>query len=488
VSSQSTVTELQDWRRAAESLQENKNLLYFRQGVGLKFDKKKLAHLEKESIKHYRSFLTEFGKDPKALFDISSMETAYSKTYELHLKLVDLRTTKILTKKHSVNNEPVNWGSWRQFASATDDSKAREEVFDTFLEKSSLLAPTIRARFGGMARAMSEFGTDPLSNYLGMEGVEYGRLVSFVDDLGSQIRPVFRRSLEHYSREILGREAEYYDDYYFFRSKVFRNYARSFLPKVNPFMQITRTMAEMNLDTSRIKVDSADRKGKSASAFCAAVKIPTDVRLSYRKANPLDNFTNIFHEAGHGIHFSSIPSSALYEDKWGVPMGVAETFSIFFESLMQDRGYLVHKLGLPEDVAADLVDRFSFNTQFFATFYSANSIMKLRYWHDELSINEASELYADLTEKYMGIRYPGEYWLLHHVMPDYHLYSPSYLIATARAFELKNALASRFGERFWQEKESGKFLLELMQPGRRIDLARFSKLDSQALVKSIIGS
>jgi len=486
MASKSSLAELQNWRSAAERIQQEKAVQYFRKLVGLKYDEKRLAENEKETVKHYRSFITKFGKDPEVLFNISAIEIAYSTTYKLYLKLLDLRTTKITAKNHRVNNAPVNWGSWRQFTSSSDDSKARKEVFDTFLAKSSLLAPTIEARFRGMAQSMNAFGTDPLSNYLSLEGVEYDGLVSFVDALGREVKPAFRRSLDYYSREILERDAKYYDDYYFFRSRIFRKYEKSFLPRVNPFAKISRTMSEMGLDPSRIRVDSADRKGKNASAFCFAIKIPADVRLSYREANPLDNFTNIFHETGHGIHFSSIEEGRLYEDKYGISSGVAETFSIFFESLMEDQGYLTQKLGLSNDVAADLADRIRFNTRFFCVFYSANSTMKLRYWRDSLSIDEASDLYADLTEKYIGIRYPGEYWLLHHVLPDYHLYSPSYLIAAVRASELREAMISKFGERFWQEKGSGQFLLELLRPGRSLDLTLFSRLDPRAFTKSLV--
>ena len=334
VAPQSQAAELRDWRKEAERIQVGKSLLYLRQQVGLEFDKKKLARLERESIRHSEAFVRRFGKTPEVLFNLSSLEIGYSKTYNLYLKLFDLRTTKIVTKKYKVNGAHVNWGSWRQFASSTDDSKARKEVFDTFLGKSSLLAPTIKRRFDGMAKSMSDFGTDPLANYLALEGIDYRRLVAFVDDLGNNLRPVFRRSLDRYSEEILGRDAEYYDDYYFFRSRLFRRYGKDFLPQVDPMAQIVRTMAEMGLDASRIRVDGADRKRKNASAFCFAIKIPSDVRISYRKANPLENFTGYFHETGHGIHFSSLSRDALYEDKYGIPNGVTEIFSIFFENLM----------------------------------------------------------------------------------------------------------------------------------------------------------
>ena len=67
-------------------------------------------------------------------------------------------------------------------------------------------------------------------------------------------------------------------------------------------------------------------------------------------------------------------------------------------------------------------------------------------------------------------------------MPDYFLYSPSYLIAAVRATELRDSLVARFGEAYWRERESGKVVMELMRPGHSLDLS-FSKLDEEACVR-----
>ena len=478
-------SELHNWTREAERVIEAKNLLYFRQGVGLKYDKRKLSRLEAQTVSHSKEFVSLFGKKPETLFLISALEIGYASTLKLYLKLDETRMSKIVSNEHKVNGAPVNWGSWRQFAASTDDSMARKKVFDTFLRKTSLLAPIVKARFDGIARAMSGLGTDPLSNYLSLERIKYETLANLVDNLGRVLKPQFRESLARYSREILGRDAEYFDDFYFFRARVFRKYQKAPPTRVDPISQIVRTMEGMGLDARRVKVDSANRKAKSPSAFCAFIKIPSDVRISYRKSNPLEDLTGVFHEFGHGIHASSIDPSTSFGDKHGIPMGIAEIFSTFFEILMHDENYLKFKLGVPDAVSRDLANRFRFTNLFFVTFYAANSTMKLRYWHDQLSISEASRMYADMTEKYMGIRYPGEYWLLHHVMPDSALYSPSYVLAAVRAFELKSAITSRFGERFWEDKGSGKFLLELMAPGRGIRLEKFSKLDTGPFVSSL---
>jgi len=479
-----TAGDLDKWTRRAERLIVGKNHEYFKQGVGLKVDKNRLARLERDSLEHSKLFLTSFGKEPESLFMMSVDTIGLARTYKLLLELNEARIGKIVSRRHKLNGRPVNWGSWRQFAGQTDDSTARKELFDDFVEKSEILAPIIAERFSGYAKAVSEHGTDALTIYLNHERITYEALTAFIDGLGSRLKPAFRRSLKRYSSEILGRDAEYYDDFYFFRTRVFRDYAETF-PVKDPVSQIIRTMKIMGLDASGVKVDSADRKGKNASAFCSAIRIPSDVRISYRRSNPLEDFTGIFHEFGHAIHFASIDPHELFWNKYDVSDGVAETFSIFFEGLMHDLLYLKGELGISDAMASDLIRRFRFNELYFATFYSANSMMKVRYWHDNLSLEKVTEIYSDLTETYMGIRYPGGYWRLHHVMPDAIVYTPSYLLAAVRAHELREALRSKYGEKYWKERDSGRFLLGLMRVGQAIELEQFSRLDASSYAKSL---
>jgi hypothetical protein len=475
------------WTREAEAIETSKNLLYFKQLVGLKYDKRRLASLEGRTKTHYTRYLTSQGREegaPRGLFLMAVGSVGMAVTYKQLLELYDARATKVVSRRFKFGGAPVNWGSWRQFAASTDDSAARRAVFDDFIQKSSILAPLVRTRFEAYRALLSRFGTDPLSAYLEHEGVSYERLTSMVQRLGDLARAPFRESLGRYSSEIVGRPADYYDDYYFFRSRVFRKYATRLPTKERPIAKIVKTMRRMGLDSSKIVVDDADRRGKNASAFCSGIKIPTDVRISYRKANPFEDFSSVFHEFGHAIHFSSIDPRASFSDRYGVANGVAEIFSIFFEGLMHEGPFLTSELGLPEDVARDILERYRFNSLFFAAFYAANSTLKLRYWHDSPAFEGLDGLYSDLTERFLGIRYPGAYWKLHHVMPDYILYSPSYLIAAVRALELRNALAARFGETYWRERESGKAVLELMRPGQSLDLG-FSRLDEVAYVRSI---
>jgi oligoendopeptidase F len=472
---------LDHWVRNAEKIEVGKNLLYYKQSAGLNFDKSKLASLERKSLGHSKVFLKSFGKEPKGLFLLSVDSVGKAKTYKFQVRAYNVRSSKIVSNKFKLQGTKVNWGSWRQFTAQSDDSKARKELYDDFIDKSRFLTPLIEARFNGYKEAILEYETDPLSLYLEVEKIGYERLISFVDELGHALKSTFREALAYYSKEILkDRDAEYYDDYYFFRSRVFRRYEKELPTKYEPVKRILLTMKQMRLNASKVKVDDANRKNKSASAFCFAIKVPSDVRICYRKSNPLENFSGVFHEFGHGIHFASINAKESFENKYVVANGVAEIFSIFFENLLHDRSYLREVLGFPDDVANDIVSRFRFNELFFVAFYSANSTLKLRYWKEGLSMQQANSLYSDLTEKYMGIRYPGKYWQLHHVMPEYFLYSPSYMIASVRAYELASVLRSKYGDRYWTERNAGKDLYELLSVGGGIDVNSFSRLDATA--------
>lgn len=97
-------------------------------------------------------------------------------------------------------------------------------------------------------------------------------------------------------------------------------------------------------------------------------------------------------------------------------------------------------------------------------------------------------VYEMSSSEYTGIDdFPGEYWMLHHILPDAIMYVPSYLFAAVRAAELDRHLQNKFGDMWWNEKDVGKYLREIMHPGTKIDLRRFSSLDRRIFVKEITG-
>jgi len=66
------------------------------------------------------------------------------------------------------------------------------------------------------------------------------------------------------------------------------------------------------------------------------------------------------------------------------------------------------------------------------------------------------------------------------------MYVPSYLLAAVKAFELEKKIMERFGEEWWNEEGTGKFLKYIMKEGAKINLDEFSKLDTKKYLDEII--
>lgn len=221
--------------------------------------------------------------------------------------------------------------------------------------------------------------------------------------------------------------------------------------------------------------------------ICFFVKIPNDIRILYKKESPYFDLQACFHETGHAMHASSVDAGNDYWDKYRIPMGIAEIFSTLLERLTKNTKFIQSLLLATKDqnIIDKLISRTHFMELFFVTFYAANSLMKIEYWMNNLSIDQACELYSRLTKEYIGFEVPGEYWLLHHILPQSIMYVPSYLLAAVRATELDNYMKNIFGEEWWREKEAGKDLREIMKPGAKIDLSIFSNLDSNVFLREI---
>jgi hypothetical protein len=463
----------------------------YSQHAGLYYSERMIERLAEMRAISAETFVNLFSQ-PRELFLGSLENIADSSTKKLELKLYNLRNEKIISSRYRFARAPVNWSTWRQFNSIEKDPKRRKHVFDEFISKTRYISPVIKERFDQMDRIYRKYSDNkltPLGGYLENEKLSYSHLGDFVKSLGRQARKPFQEALHSISKKVLGRKAEYYDDFYFFRNRVYADLDKEFVG-VNPTEQVRRTLATMRFDLSSIHIDTEQRKNKYPSPICFFVQVPNDIRVLYKSESPYFDLQGCYHEMGHAVHASSISAEAEYWNRYSFSMGIAEIFSIFLERLTKNRKYL-SSLGIKNNhVLEEIEARNNFMDLFFVTFYTANSLMKAEFWHEKLSIEKASDVYARLIKEYTGFEIPGEYWMLHHILPDAIMYVPSYLIAAVRAVELDHHLQDRFGEKWWTQVETGKYIREIIQPGTAINLSKFSRLDSNLFMNELtdIGS
>jgi hypothetical protein len=463
----------------------------YNQHAGLYYSERMIERLAEMRAISAETFVNLFSQ-PRELFLGSLENIADSSMKKLELKLYNLRNEKIISSRYRFARAPVNWSTWRQFNSIEKDPKRRKHVFDEFISKTRYISPVIKERFDQMDRIYRKYSDNkltPLGGYLENEKISYSHLGDFVKSLGRQARKPFQEALRSISKKVLGRKAEYYDDFYFFRNRVYADLDKEFVG-VNPTEQVRRTLATMRFDLSSIHIDTEQRKNKYPSPICFFVQVPNDIRVLYKSESPYFDLQGCYHEMGHAVHASSISAEAEYWNRYSFSMEIAEIFSIFLERLTKNRKYL-SSLGIKNNhILEEIEVRNNFMDLFFVTFYTANSLMKAEFWHEKLSIEKASDVYARLIKEYTGFEIPGEYWMLHHILPDAIMYVPSYLIAAVRTVELDHHLQDRFGEKWWTQVETGKYIREIIQPGTAINLSRFSRLDSSLFMNELtdIGS
>jgi len=487
---------LQQWCELDELIYVSQADEEYKQYAGLDFKKEIIEQLAEIKLNNSK-IMIDFFSNPRLLLLGAIEDIAYSKNKRLELELHNTRNEKVSSSKYKFEGSAVNWSTWRQFNSHEKDHTKRKELFDEFILKTRYITPIIEKRFLSIKQVYEEYGyskvepkeenkLDTLSAYLEHENISYDKLIEFIKSMGERAKKPFEESSMDISRKILGKEPEYYDDFYFFRNKIYSDIDSNFLA-VDPLISVKKTLRAMEFDLSRIHFDTENRRNKYPSPICFFVRIPRDIRILYKRESPYFDFQACFHETGHAMHASSIDENNEYWNKYRIPMGIAEVFSTFLEGLTKNSSYVNPLLGLNKDdkVMNKLISRNRFMELFFVTFYAANSLMKIEYWKRNLSIDQACKLYSRLIKEYTGLEIPGEYWLLHHILPESIIYVPSYLLAAVRAAELNTYMKNRFGDKWWTEKESGKNLREIMKSGASIDLSTFSNLDSSIFVKEI---
>ena len=486
---------IQQWCNVDESLIVAETDEIYKKYSGLPYSNKNILSLSKLRFMNSKLFLDSYD-EPVELYVSAADSFVESSTRDLELKLHDQRTKKIVSKKHLFpDGIRINWNNWRQYNSHEKDSGKRKEVFDEFIIATRYISPIIFDRFKKIKILYSKVNDqnesvrtielDPLNSYLYHERISYEKLVDFVTNMGNKARKPFEKTLKDISSEILGRNAEYYDDFYFFRNKVYDDFQKVF-HKIDPIKEVKKILKILSFDLTKISFDFEDRKDKYPSPICFFVQIPQDIRILYKSESPYFDLQGCFHESGHAMHASSINSKLEYWKKYFISMGVAEIFSILLERLTKNRIFLQNSLGINDSNLLDkLEQRNNFMELFFVTFYSANSLMKADFWKKDLNVSKSNSLYSDLVKRFTGIKVPGEYWMLHHILPEAIMYVPSYLFAAIRAKELDLVLVNKFGEKWWLDKAAGNYLKDLMSPGSDIDLSSFSNLDTSLFLKEI---
>lgn len=471
---------LPDWCLQAEELRVMLAEEYWKMRLGLPYSEERIKNLESQNGAHHQDFLNTF-TEPRLIVLDALESVATSKTVKTALAFEDKRKTHIISKEHQFLGAPVNWPSWRQWASQANE-RDRKQVFDTFISQTPSISPLIQKRFETSLAVFKAHEMNPLDAFLEHHHLSVGQLRAIIEQLRDATKTPFMKAFSRWTHQLFSREPAYYDDYYFMRNKIYEDLAPAF-SHVDSLTSCIKTLRAIGLDPTSIKVDDSDRPGKYPSPFCQFLRIPTDIRVSYRKENPLNTTVAVYHEYGHAIHASNVDSKLPYWTRNLMSMGLCESFSTFFEELISDDAYCTSELGLSLGVARELRARMHFHNLFAVSFYCANSLFRIDTYEKEIPFEEWDDLYSTHIKDCMGIDIPGAYWKLHHILPESLVYVPAYLLAFIRSHEMQATIQKDCGPRWWRSPSAGTSLQKWMKPGQDSKLSDFSRLDVRTFLK-----
>ena len=472
---------LSHWCKIEEDLGAALAEQYWRMSIGLRFSKTKIAELEKKGAKHAHTFLKKL-KTPREVRLGAIGTIAGYKTYRFQLKMHELHEKAIVSHKYTHRGRKVNWNTWRAWATQARDNE-RKEVFDLFIKKSPVMDHVTRQFHERSAAIFEQHDENPLDVYLEEHKISKRDLVKFIQRIERRVRKPFRKAFRETTQRFLGREPRYYDDMYFMRNAAFTGFSPKQIP--DPLVLSRRVFKRLGFSLNHITIDEADRPGKAASAFCLAVRIPQDVRISYRHESAMQTSAHVMHELGHAVHESHIHEKLPYWVRAGFSMGLAETFSTFFEGFFLDEPFLKKEVGLTKDETKDFLTRTRFTDLYTLAFYCANSLFKIAFWSKPLKWNQCNKYYAQQIKRCLGIPIPGAYWKLHHILPERLMYVPSYLMAMSRSAALRKTFRNKYGNLWWQKPQVGRTLHGYMHPGDDSELADFSKISPAAMLEEL---
>jgi hypothetical protein len=261
-----------------------------------------------------------------------------------------------------------------------------------------------------------------------------------------------------WDREGISRHAEY--DKYFPKEKLM-----SFHRQI---------MKGMGIDLSKypnIWVDDVDRPTKGGRPATYVVVCPNDIRVNIKLYGGATDYTSVFHEMGHALHYANtiVPE---YELQVYGDGGLTESYAFLMESLISDPVFLEEEIGMPAKEAKQFA-RYSLMGNLGGFRYYCRNFLYENYLHQDKPKPE--DYYAAIVKKDAIYPVLPESITYSYLSTDEQFYGIYYLEAWFTEAVLADYLEKNFGRRWWKDARSGEFLIGLWHQGEEINSADLCK-------------
>lgn len=369
-----------------------------------------------------------------------------------------------------------------------EDAGKRRKLFNAKLVQTDILNGILLERLETAHDLAMTLG---FKNYRDLcssiKGIDYKALEEQMEELLRRTETLYVDSMDRLLRDRTGlaiSEAWSFDIPYAFRGKEFDTY----FAKGTIQDAFASTLKGMGIDPTKytnILLDSEERPKKNPRAFCAAVKVPDDIRLVIRPGGGWRDYQAYFHEGGHAWHFGSTWKKHPVEYRYLGDNSVTEAFAFLLGYLPMNKSWLKGILGMKD---SEEFIRFSLTHELmFLRRYAAKLIYELKL-HQAKVTSDFQEVYRNCLQKSLKIRHTEKHYLEDL---DDGFYCADYLRAWVLEGQLRAAVEEEFGEDWYVNERTGPFLKELWSYGQKytadelVKTVGYVDLDMDPMLRSI---
>jgi hypothetical protein len=224
------------------------------------------------------------------------------------------------------------------------------------------------------------------------------------------------------------------------------------------------TLADLGVDLhgqENVHLDVEQREHKSPRAFCSPIEVPGKVMLVIQPIGGPDDWSALFHEAGHTEHFAHTSADLPMEWRRLGDNAVTEGYAMLLQHLVDEPAWLRRRLDFPRP--AEYAAEGAAVLLFFVRRYCAKLLYELEF-HASPDPTALSGRYVEILGDALKIE-PSPTDFLADIDPGF--YVSSYLRSWALEAQLRRYLRTKFGNEWFASRDAGSLLRELWGEGQR---------------------
>jgi len=389
---------------------------------------------------------------------LTKIELEIRRLYEQHYTFDDIQ----------LDNQPVTPYSRARYLRLEDNPEKRHEILTRVARGHPEVDQALEQHNATKMALAKEWNYTPIDDFLLSEGLDPAQLRKLLTEIATAMRPTFELCFTENREVVLGNnQGEAWEDFITLYLNRWSEYIDHIFPEFNATDAAIQLANEMGFDVDAITIDLEDRPRKVPGASAWDIRIPNDVRICVKPVGNAKDFTAIYHEMGHALHFVSIDPSLPYFIRSGYSLGTAETFSFWLESLASNPAYL-KELGVSERSSKELIRFQRLVASTFSTWLSAQALCILDYWEKgPFDLEEIGECLGNYMKQFMGFSVPAN---AIRVLPAFartlNMNTVGYPVAYARLGHLLKQLELAHHD-WWHSTTAADIVRNFMRGGRK---------------------